>query len=312
MPVIICLRLRIGLTWGRRVRSVWRTLVSSARPIIDTFSDYRAFVAAMIDWLREEDDGVSYRALAERAGFSSKSFLKHVVEGTKNLGKASVPKVAAAVRLTPREERVFQLMVAFNQAKRDDQRKRAYDALMRERRHPVATTERAQFEVYDKWFPMVVRELVGMPGFEEDPAFIGRRMVPKVAAKSVKAAIGLLERVGMLERDEAGQLRQAEVAVSTGPSVRSLAVRSFHRTMLEFASASLDEMPVDRRNITGLMLPLTPEQYRRLCDLISDFRAEVRETFEGGESASEEAPGPLDVYELLVSLVPLTKQVKKR
>lgn len=69
-------------------------VVPSERPVVTRFTDYRAYLRAMIAWSKEHRRGFSYRSFAKKAGFSSPSFLKLVADGQRRLSPESVERVA--------------------------------------------------------------------------------------------------------------------------------------------------------------------------------------------------------------------------
>lgn len=282
------------------------------RPDVGRYTDYRAFLRAAIAYQKSLDPAFSYAVLAERAGFRAKSYLKHVADGARNLAVASAPEVAEALGLDARETRIFQVMVALGGARSDAERELELRRLQRlTRQDEVARLRAEQYEAYARWFPMVIRELVDTEGFEEDPKWIARRLRPKIRADAAARALQLLERTGLLTRDDEGRLTtEVSQTVTTGPEVRSLAVRRFHAQMLEHAIAALDGVPQAERDITSVTLSLTRAQYERMTQRLQELRREVTRLWEA--EASDTRRADKEVYQLTLALHPATQKVKKR
>jgi uncharacterized protein (TIGR02147 family) len=277
------------------------------RPVITRFTDYRAYLRAMIAWLKVHRRGFSYRSFAMKAGFSSPSFLKLVADGQRNLSPDSIERVATGLGLDRREGEAFEALVELGQAESDARRNRAYTKIAKlAQRDPVKRLEADQFEAYSTWHTFVLRELAALPDFREDPDWLAQRLRFKVKPDEVRRALDNLERLGLLVRDEEGRLRPAERNLSSGPEVRTLAVRNFHRQMLEKASTSLDTVPMSERNITGVTVALSRRQYGRVIELIQQLRREVLAVGEDVDD-SDEAP---QIHQLTFALVPLTQEPK--
>jgi uncharacterized protein (TIGR02147 family) len=277
------------------------------RPVVTRFTDYRAYLRAMIAWLKVHRRGFSYRSFAMKAGFSSPSFLKLVADGERNLSADSVERVATGLGLDRREAEAFEALVELGQAESDSRKNRAYSKIAKlAQRDPVKRLEADQFEAYSTWHTFVLRELAGLPEFREDPEWLAQRLRFKVKPDEVRRALDNLDRLELLVRGEDGRLRPAERNLSTGPEVRTLAVRNFHRQMLEKASLSLDTVPVSERNITGVTVSLSRRQYGRVIELIQQLRREVLAVSEE-EDPNDEAP---QIHQLTFALVPLTQDQK--
>jgi uncharacterized protein (TIGR02147 family) len=118
-----------------------------------------------------------------------------------------------------------------------------------------------------------------------------------------------LLRLGLVVRDPAGRLATAERTLSTGPEVRNLAVRNFHRGMLTLAVRALDRVPRAERNITSLTIPLTRRKYERVIEVIGELRRTLLELAESDEDSGGDGDAARAIYQLTFALVPVTREV---
>lgn len=275
----------------------------SARPLIARYTDFRAYLRDMYTFLKATRPGFSYRSFARRAGFSSGSFLKLVADGQRNLSDDSVLRVARGLGLDREETEILEALVAFGQADSDAVRDRAYQRLARlVERDPVARVSGDHYAAYSRWYPWILRELAAQPDFCEDPVWLGKRLRPRVRPAAVQRALALLEQLGLLVRDADGRLQPSERTLSTGPELRSLAVRNYHRRMLELAIDAIDKVPRDERNITSVTVTLDARRYQRVLALLSALRAEVLAAERDGG-----LPEQGQVHQLTLALVPMTQ-----
>ncbi|MEW6778102.1 MAG: DUF4423 domain-containing protein, partial [Bdellovibrionota bacterium] len=184
------------------------------------------------------------------------------------------------------------------------EKNRHYEKLRKNGFHQDARAqlEKGQYDVYSLWYALPVREMLALPDFREDPEWIAARIFPPIRPAEAKKALELLKRVGLARRGEDGRLRPAETNLITPPNVQSLAVRNYHRAMLEKAAASLDGLPQETRNVTSLTFTLRKDQYEELCKRIWEFEREVI------EKNTEEPGGSSEVFVLGVQLFPLTRK----
>lgn len=281
------------------------------RPVVARYTDFRRFIADMVVYLRATKKKWSYRYFARTAGFSSPSFLKLVEQGKRNISASSIDRFAKGLGLEGRERDVFETLVLLGQAENDESRNRYYARLKSVTKgDPTVRLQGDQFEAYSRWYTFVIRELINLPGFDEDPTVLARRMRPRIRPHQAKQALILLERLGLVRRTEDGTLETAEQTISTGPEVRTLAVRNFHRAMLELSIRALDRIPKSDRNITSLTLTLTRQQYDQVCERITRLRREILELSEAAPEDGAE-PGERQVYQITFPVVPVTQKARK-
>lgn len=278
----------------------------TARPRPEQFDHYSPYLREMVVHLKKTNNRFSYRYFSRLAGFSSPNFLKLVAEGQRNLTPASIPKFARGLALNDRERDAFETLVMMSLAKTDEERNRYFARLRRfgKSRGTVHRLQGAEYDLYSLWYVLPIRELLLHPDFTEDTGWIARRLYPRIKPSEAKKALSILEKTGLAKRDEDGRLRPADVKISTGPQVRSLAVRNFHRGMLELAASSLDGVAQDERDITSCTLNVTEEQYQQLRLHAQRFREEILEILGDAPPSGERS----EVYQLAIQMFPLTRK----
>jgi len=284
------------------------------RPDVARFTDYRAFLREMVKFLRAVRPGFSFRSFARRAGFASPNYLKLVTDGLRNLAPESVEKFARGLGLSKREQEIFRILVLIANARSDDERNALFVRL-RERigADEVTRLRDDQFAVYEVWWALVIRDMAQLPDFQLDPRWIGRRLRPRVRPAQVQRALDLLTRLGLLVVGDDGKVQAAERTISTGPEVQSLAVRNYHRSLLDLAGNALDEIPREERNITSVTVLLSKEGYDEAVAEIARLR---RRLLEISDTRLGEATGAAEtereVYTALFALQPVTQPVRDR
>ena len=281
------------------------------RPWPGEFDDYRDYLRELIAHLKAGKCPFSSRLFARRAGYSSSGFLHDILEGRRNLSPSSITRFAQGFRLSPKETDAFEALVLFSQAKNDDERNRYYQRLQQIKpgRPPSASFKADQFEVLANWYTFPIRELLLLPDFEEDPKWIAERLQPQISAQEAKKALALLERVGLIARNEDGVLEPADPDVATEAQIKSvaqaLAARNFHRSVLENAARSLETLSPADRNLMSMTVKLSREQYEELCNRNMEYLQDI--LYEGSKSVR--APDPSDeVYVVGIQAIPVTRR----
>ena len=240
-------------------------------------------------------------------GLSSSAYLKVVMDGERNLSPAAINKFAKAMKLNKKEATYFEALVFFNQAKTDSDKDLYFERLLalkpKVKFHGI---EKDQFEYYTQKHFVIIREMAALPHFKEDPEWIAARLKFRINASQAKHAIEVLLRLGLLERDEEGGLRQAISSLSTQPEVASLEVFNFHRAMLREASESMLNVPKELRDITSLTIPMPKETLPEIKHYLHKVKEEIVNII--GNSGKEF----YEVYQLNMQLFPVTKTKGKK
>ena len=272
------------------------------KPIIE-YESYRAYMQDFYDQ-RKRCSAFSWREFSRLAGFSSPIYLKPVCEGKSNLSQIGVERVAMAMGLAGYELVYFRSLVAFDQAKKDADKKRAYEGMVEiASAHKVRVLDSVAFAFYESWKNSVLRELAAnMPGAK--PSDLAHLCYQKISAEEVKDTLAFLVKAGLLKKTSENSYEQSEKSVKVSGEAMPVAVRAMHRQMAEFAMKAVDEIPPTERNITGLTLGLTGRAYQRIVTELDSFRRKII-------AIATEEDGMDQVYRLNLQLFPLTRNKRE-
>ena len=215
-----------------------------------------------------------------------------------------IERVANAMGLVGADLQYFRALVNFNQEKDSSKKKVVFKELRAiAKENEMTLVGEDQYDYYESWINPVLRELVPQVP-EATPAQVADMLAFDTQAAEVKKALKLLEKVGLLRKAPDGHFEQSSKAITTGNiEVTSLSVREMHRQMGELAVRSLDEVPVNERDISGLTVGISEDAYGRITKEIEDFRRRVASIVL--QDTDEDR-----VYRLNVQLFPLTKKFK--
>lgn len=269
-------------------------------PLIFEYSDYRLYLKDTYEFLKITTTYFSYRYFSNKAGFKSPNFLKLVIDGDRNLSPTTVEAFNKALGHSPSESRFFKNLVDFCQSKTMAQKAKAGKALIQTREfQKVHQLNPDELKYYTYWYYIPLREIVNLKGFVEDYEWIGRKLSPRLPAHKVKMAIENLLDMGFLNRTSDGQLKPSHGHLKTTPEVQSPFVVQYHRQMMEFAKASIDIFPREKREISGTCISCSPESVEKIKQRVREFRQEIMQLAEQDLDTSE-------VYQLNFQLFPLT------
>jgi uncharacterized protein (TIGR02147 family) len=276
-----------------------------AKPLF-SYTDYRVFLA---DYFKEQKAKIrifSFRYFSNKAGFKSRDFMYKVIRGQKNLSQSSIFMVSQAIGFNQRESGFFEALVGFNQAKHHKERD-AHFAKMQALSAPVSasSTETSlltpdQYAFFSAWHHTAIRSYIDLHPFSGNYKALAKSLSPSITPAQAKRSIALLERLGFIAIGDNGVYRVIDKSLKTGENVREHAMDKLFRSFMALAQGALDEVPRDRRNISGLTLGISRGTYDEMVKRIGAFRAELAELANRDQNADR-------VYQLTLHLFPLSK-----
>jgi uncharacterized protein (TIGR02147 family) len=280
--------------------------VSQNEKTIFEYSDFREFLRDRWSYFKTQDRKFSLRYFARVAGFKSHNFLKHVLSGKSCLSDESIEKFAKAMKLNREEKQFFRNLVLFNQAKVASEKQRYGEELLRSKSfRKIFPLAEAQFNYFNHWYFIPIREFVTLEGFKEDYEWIAQKIVPPIKPTEAEKAVRELLALGMLERDEQGRLKQRASFLSTSDEVSSSAIAQYHREMIKRAAESIDNVPREKRDISNMTITVSEETAAVIKEKIQNFRKELIELVSQGDS-------PEAVYQINFQMFPLVYGYKEK
>ncbi len=271
------------------------------RAPVDVFKyrDYREFLAAF--YAHKKPSGLSYRGFARAAGLGAPNYLKLVIDGKRNLSAEMAERFAAACRLNGEATEYFKLLVGFTQSNNDEERNELHDKLSRFARFRSSQRlDLAEKEYHSSWYVPAVRELVACSGFIADPAWIAAKLTPPISEKEATRALDVLLHLGLVERDECGQLVQSCRAVTTGEQASGLYIRNYHAEVMQRAVHAMHHLPAEERYISALTLSVSASTLAEVQRRVLEFRQELA-------AMCDADPCPSQVIQLNLQLFPLSQ-----
>jgi uncharacterized protein (TIGR02147 family) len=249
--------------------------MATPAPDIHTYADYRQYLKDWWGWKKKVSRAASFRSLAMKAG-TAPSLFKDILEGRRRMTPDSVSRYAPAMGLTQAETSYLALMVRFGNARTVQEKNDAFQEMAKIRRKLfLKFLPPEQYALWSSWLHAVLREMVGLEEFREEPEWIAARVRPRVSPKEIREALQNLERLKLLKRDARGRLQASDPAVSTEYETPSAVVRHFNQEMIGLALSAPDRFPAAQREIGGLTLGLSQECYDRIKERVRLFKEEV-------------------------------------
>jgi uncharacterized protein (TIGR02147 family) len=267
--------------------------------------EYQNFRNYLKDYYNEEKAKkkyFSYRYFSEKAGVHTPSFLYYVIENKRNLTKSSIIKISQAIGHSREEADYFENLVFFNQADTINEKTHYYSRLIEVRR-PIAAQkiESERFEYYSKWYHSVVREVVTFFNFKDDFTRLGSFLAPAISGKEARDSVALLERLGFIERDEAGMYHQTSNLVIGRPSpVNAFEIERFQLEMLQMAVRAYENIPIKQRMSTSTTFSVSSKTFELFKLRIRELQNDLMEIARVDDTQEQ-------TFQITVNLFPVSR-----
>jgi uncharacterized protein (TIGR02147 family) len=266
------------------------------------YQDFRQFLRDFYAAQKAKSRAFSHRSFSRRAGLSSSNYLSLVMKGERDLSSEMAPRFAKACGLAKREADFFCDLVAYGQAKTTEEKQRWHERLARFRKFREAHRLVGEQTAYHaNWYMPAVRELVTLAAFEETPQWIAAALEPPISERQAGEALATLQKLGLLQRDRSGKLRQAQALVTTGPGPLGHQIFVYHHAMLDLAKRALDHLPREQRDISNVTLCVAESTLPLLKERIAELRRELLQL-------AELEPTPERVVQLNFQMFPLSRR----
>jgi uncharacterized protein (TIGR02147 family) len=267
--------------------------------VFDYF-DYRKLLKDLYKDHKAQKPYFTYRYLMQKSGMHSAGFFTKILQGKSNISNSSIFKLAEAFQLTKLETTFLQLLVLFNQAKTASEKQHCFEKIVAIKKSRVKTLEPFQFELFDKWYYVAVREVLDFHPFSMDYKELAGMLYPPIKPQEAEMAIKVLEKLGLIKRNPQGVFERLDTIVSTGDEWESMAIEHYQSETLDLAKQAIYRVPKAFRDISTLTLSISEATMPRVREKLKEYRKELLDLAKNDAFADR-------VYQLNMQLFPLSK-----
>ena len=270
-------------------------------PNIFNYMNYRDYLRDFYREKKRENPLLSYQSFAHMAGFRSKSFIPHVIDGTRNLSEESTHRLGKVLRLPEREMCFFELLVSYNQAGTHRRKEYFFQRLIEQGAGASSRFMHGScHEYYSHWYHSTIRELVTIIDFNDDYSLLSRFVKPRISARQARQSVKLLEKLALIQKC-GNRYVQTDRNLTTGAVVQSVSVENFHLQNFRLAAESIDNCPARHRELGCMVVSLSRTGFEQIKTEMLNFRKKLVGMVNRDEK-------PERVYHIAMQLFPTSEQ----
>lgn len=244
------------------------------------------------------------RAFAKQIGLGQ-SALSQVLAGKKNLSLERGAQVASELGLSGSEAEYFRSLLLMENTKNLKLKSELLTQVQSQNpSRPVREYSVDMFSVIADWYHLVIKNMVGLKGFEFTPENISKTL--GLSKIEVEVAIERLLRLEVIEPDskQKGKYKKVDDYIMIRSNEASEALRTFHRQMLEKAIISLAEQTPKEKFVGSETFAISQKQLPKAFALADEFLTQM-------SKLSQETTHPTMVYHLGVQFFNMMKNERK-
>ena len=222
------------------------------------------------------------------------STLSAVFKGNRALPFKCARVVARKLALSPKEETLFLESLLKTKTKLD-----AIEVSASDERFML---DESHYKVIAEWEHFAVLELFKTKNFNGTENEIAKKL--GITESRAEIVLNHLIVSGLVKQGVDGKLSPTHEKVRTTEDIQSQAIHQGHKEALELGIKKLDEVAVDLRDFSEMVLAIDVNRVSEAKTIIREFRQKMSALLRDGEKK--------DVYQLAIQFYPLTETRNKQ
>lgn len=273
-------------------------------PKLIGYYDYRKFLHDWYTAKKKLNKSVTYRYIGMKVEIDP-GYLVKVLKSQKHLNPEKVPSFSKLLKLSELETEYLDILIQFNKSKSEERSKALFEKLLKFNTPNCDLITKDRYEFYQHWYHTALREMVNTVNIGTNYSEVARSMVPQISTRQVKESLQLLTRLNFIKRNDEGTYEQTSQFITTGSEWHSIAIRQFHRQVIQLANDAVGNIPTNERDLSCLTVTLTDEGLNKIKDKLAQFRKEILEICAQEKDVDR-------VYQMNFQLFPMSNKAKKK
>ncbi|MDO5576341.1 MAG: TIGR02147 family protein [Fibrobacter sp.] len=262
------------------------------------YFEYREFLRDHYQYNKGRYKYFSFRYIALKTGLDASFYVK-VLNKQKHIADRSIENLVNFLKLGKRQGEYFAALVRFNKEKDSEHKKLYFEKIVSMRTSPAKVLEKDYYEYFSSWWNIAIREELNIVPCNGDYDEIAQKILPALKPSQVKHSVQLLERLGLICRDDAGVYHLTDGFLTTDGEIKAVAVKSFQKEVCRLGMEALERVPKDKRDISTLTISTSYQCMERIRKRLTEIRREILEMVRNEETAEE-------VFQINFQVFPLT------
>ena len=273
---------------------------SSMIPSPFDFPDYVDYLMSYLSYRKENEPNIILE-FTKVTGISGDS-LKKVVRRSKKIESKEHNKILKYINLPENESEFLEVLYLLSVSDSGLDRTKAMQQLARfdsfKKKNPDGYEA---WRYLSHWYYPAIREMATLPEFKMDPFWIQSQLVRFVSVTEIRKCLNFLIGAQFIKAEEDGKVVSRHKHINCTGGLYRLALRNYHKEMLEVAISSITSLSSDKRMLLAHTVAV-PESKKDLLFRILAETIEKVQALGAGENSEDE------IYHVELAALPLTQK----
>ena len=205
-------------------------------------------------------------------GLGNSSWL--IINGKRSPNVHTLERMASSLQLSGVERKAFLLLAQYSEENIPANKEQILNQILLCKRQSINDlSAQMELDFYREWHHAIIFEMVGLPKFSSDPAWIVEHINASISMREVKESLEFLEKTGIIRFDEAlGRHVKVTSDFETKSEVPGVGIIRFHQKMIDLAKESIDTVSYQDREIGAVTVAVSSEGMEIIKKTIQTFR----------------------------------------
>ena len=273
------------------------------------YKDFRKYIKDYYTANSGADSRFSYQFLADKGGFDNRVLVYRIIENkSRKLSAENCVRLSKAFNHSPQEAEYFGYLFDLDQIKNEEKRS-AIEKKMREitdRRNVrirMVKKDKDHEAFYAELHHSVMRALIEINRpFRDAYEMLCRQSMLPITARQARESIELLERIGLVEKDDAGIYRiKTEENIKTSREYTQKYKDNLNMKYMDAVKMLIRQhTPSTAKILKSKVVGISENTYKEICGMAEEFGNKVDSLVQNEKKSDR-------VYFYQFSFIPLTK-----
>ncbi|MBD3243742.1 MAG: TIGR02147 family protein [Chitinivibrionales bacterium] len=272
-------------------------------PNVLDYVDYREFLKDYYEENKKRNPAFSYRYIASKVGFKSPGFFTQILNGATNISNRMIGRFVEFIGLKRREAEYFELLVNYNQASGQAEKKRYFERLSTLHGASARVLSPQQYEFYTTWYYSAILDILEFYPYTGNSVELARMVQPSITPAQARRAVAVLVDLGLVRKTQGGRYESCQANLSARPEGYTVALAGYAMEMLDRAREAVDSFPKQERSISWAGFSVSEETFERIQQEIRAFRQRIL-------AIAQNDPDPSRAFHMNIQVFPTSRPLR--
>lgn len=241
------------------------------------YTNSSLFLKDIFSFLKESLKKYSFTEYSKDLGFSASNVVYLYVQGNRPLTVKAAATIAKSLELSSFEAKYFNTLIQYENCKNPVKRELMLQNLISIKRSTqISHLNKIQLRFFDEWYHPIIREMISLPNFKNDPHWIAAQIIPNIRPKQAADSLKLLQELNLIEFSDAeNKFRVTEKNLSTGDEIASLSIVRYFQHMIDLGKESITAIDESERDVSAIVVSLDRPTFESVKKEVQLFRKRI-------------------------------------